>query len=61
MEFEIEIRLDRTGISAVRVYGLDWEKGAEAYALLSRVGAVIQRLDEVAKFKGPADQMERAR
>lgn len=60
-KFSIQITLDGGGVRAVRVFGETWERGSAAYELLGRVGRVIQRLDEVAKLNGPAEQMEEAR
>ena len=54
--FSIEIRLGAAGVSRVRVYGTSWERGAAAYALLGRVGPLIQQLDEAAKLAFPEEQ-----
>jgi hypothetical protein len=54
--FSIEITLDAEGVRGVRVFGKDWEHGAAAYALLRRVGPVIQQLDALAKSSASFDQ-----
>jgi len=59
--FSIEIALDGGGVRAVRVYGKCWEQ-PQAYALLEKIGPLIQQLDALVKGKplpeGPVSSKE---
>ena len=53
--FSVEIALDGGGVRAVRVYGKCWEQ-PQAYALLERIGPLIQQLDALAKEESPPER-----
>jgi hypothetical protein len=53
--FSIEIALDGGGVRAVRVYGKCWEQ-PQAYALLERIGPLIQQLDVLVRGESPPER-----
>ena len=53
--FSIEIALDCGGVRAVRVYGKGWEQ-KQAYALLERIGPLIQQLDALLRGESPPER-----
>ncbi len=55
LPFSIEIALDGGGVRAVRVYGKGWEQ-QQAYALLERIGPLIQQLDALLRGESPPER-----